>query len=58
MIKYNRTVYYIGIGYKVIDFHTLSLKLEAIPPIIGNIEKKYICLWITTYEEALEKVKK
>lgn len=48
------TIYYIGIGYKVIDFHALSERLEDVPHII---EKKYICPWSVTYEEALEKVK-
>lgn len=44
------TVYYIGIGYKVIDFHALVKLSEPI------VEKKYICTWNTSYEEALEKV--
>jgi len=45
------TIYYIGIGYKVIDFHTYTTIKE------GIIEKKYICPWSITYEAALEKVK-
>lgn len=46
------TVYYIGIGYKVIDFHSY-IRIEE-----GIIEKKYMCPWSINYEEALEKVKK
>ncbi len=45
------TIYYIGIGYKVIDFHTIESLSSPI------IEQKYICPWSTTYEKALEKVK-
>lgn len=44
------TIFYIGIGYKVIDFHALE-------DVRHIIEKKYICPWNVTYEEALKIVK-
>lgn len=44
------TIYYIGLGYKVIDFHALVKLSEPI------VEKKYFCTWNISYEEALKKV--
>ena len=43
------TVEYIGLGYKVIDFHVLLTD----PYLPGEkLEKKYLCSWNTTYREA------
>lgn len=52
------TIYYIGIGYKVIDFHTYYTRLDQTEDFENPmLEEKYICPWSTSYEEALEKVK-
>lgn len=50
------TVEYFGLGYKVIDFHRIVYRENN----WGNqykFEKKYICPWFVSYEEAFEKIK-
>ena len=49
------TIEYIGLGYKVIDFHKIVGGYSGWGEVY-KLEEKYICPWFVSYEEAFSQI--